>query len=172
MKIIQCYTEMKDLSEIKEVEKIKMLCKHTYADTLIELNKIDDIINIEHDIIVTQKDLDELANCKHDLCVFNYYLYPFSTGWKEPVLAHRCKVESNNFTFIDANYDEEYVDLAGFGAIKFKKGMLNKLHFTEEEREWIAFDSVVSQKFHEIGISFHLHKKILKHTHTGGYPCK
>jgi len=168
MQIIQCYKEgskYNSLSEIEDVEKIEMICKHTYADTLIERNKKATILNIEQDILFNQEDIDEIANCPEPMCVFSYRLYPLTTGLPEPVIAHRNKTGATNFFFIPADYSGAFVDYAGFGFIKFKKGMLNILKFTEEEREWHAFDSRVSEKFFAKGIRFHLHPKILKHLH-------
>ena len=180
MKIIQCYNknfEYLNLSSLNCVEKIEMVGVNDYANTLLKYNKNDDIINIEHDIIVEQQDIDELTNCEHDLCVFNYYVYPLSTHKKEKVIVHRAKitrnVTENNHTrflvcsiiFIELDYPGEFVDYAGFGAIKMKKGMLDKLPINDIEKKWNTFDSVCSEKFGKLGIKFHLHKKVLDHRH-------
>ncbi|HED05853.1 MAG TPA: hypothetical protein ENI61_04120 [Ignavibacteria bacterium] len=180
MKIIQCYNknfEYLKLSKLNTVEKIEMVGVNDYANTLLKFNKNDNLINIEHDITITQEDLDELENCKHDLCVFNYYIYPVSTGKKEKVLVHRTKITrdvlENGFirhlvtsiNFIKPNYIGSFVDYAGFGVIKIKKGILNKLNISDIEKKWQTFDSVCSEKFDKINMKFHLHKKILEHNH-------
>ncbi len=180
MKIIQCYNknfEYLKLSKLNTVEKIEMVGVNDYANTLLKFNKNDNLINIEHDIAITQEDLNELINCEHDLCVFNYYIYPVSTGKKEKVLAHRTKILINltengrirsilsNIIFIKPDYIGSFVDYAGFGAIKIKKGLLAKLSISDIEKKWQTFDSVCSEKIAKIGMKFHLHKKILAHNH-------
>ncbi len=167
MEIIQCYKEgikYLYLSTIERVRKIKMLDRYHYARTLIDENKNHSILNIEHDIEVTKKNIDEIEKCQEPLCVFSYFVYPFSTGRSIPFIVHRIK-NKDKFDFIDENYKMKYVDYAGFGFIKFKKGLLNNLHLTETQLDWKTFDSIISKKFYDKNIKFHFHPTILIHHH-------
>ena len=150
------------LSYEKDAVLIEAVNNNSYDDALINNWGKEDIIIIEHDIIYTKEQLHEIRNCKHFLCTFNYYLYPITTKLKEPVLAHRQKI---NNAFVWNNEMDAEANTVGFGMTKISREFQMKHKPNWEKGDWKNLDTRFSLWVMGLGYKFQIHKDIVEHNH-------
>ena len=156
------------------------------------IKNYSDLIIIEEDISVKQRDILELIKCEGLICGYNYNLSPikqkYYTGssfnygetviryksvWKNP---KRKKLGTKLIIdkVIGRVQKNEYCDQLGFGCIKFSRYILDDIldyfrSFTIKERHYCCLDSIFFRKMHEEeGIKrAHNHtSKTIKHLHN------
>lgn len=110
------------------------------------------IVNLEHDLEVTDREISDLLACPHSLCAHNYPMHWISTGNPNEVLPHTM-----NGKFVQEG--DEWAEWSAIGLVKIaleaRTGSLYPCHWHQVED---AIDKAVT------GL-WHLHGPPLKHHH-------
>ena len=146
------------------------------------IKNYSDLIIIEEDISVKQRDILELVKCEALICGYNYNLSSIKQKYYtdssfnydktkikyKPVWKNPKRKELGTKLIVDKVIGRvkknEYCDQLGFGCIKFSRYILDDIldyfrsftikerHFTIKERHYCCLDSILFRKMHEEGI--------------------
>lgn len=133
--------------------------EHDYEDGLKTLWKTPaDLVIIEHDVMATPEQVASILLCPYISCAYAYWLYPTTTGGKEPVIAHRRHDE-----FIKEG--DQFADSVGFGFTKLSKYVRQEITEWNPKGSWRNLDERVSAAFREEDYIFHIHWPTVEHQH-------
>lgn len=139
---------------------------HAYEEGLKDIWKAEtDIVIVEHDMLVTTEQINDLLNCPYIACAHSYYIYPVTTGLKEPVFAHYNRNDDGELVWLDEG--EQWSQFAGFGCTKLGRMARREVSSWEQNLKtgWRDLDSRVSRAFNEAGLRFHIHWPTIEHDH-------
>lgn len=117
-----------------------------------------DLVIIEHDIVATPSHVRDLLQCPHIICAYAYWIYPATTGRKEPVIAHHCGDD-----FITEG--QQFAEMVSFGLTKLSRYARGEITDWDSKGSWRNLDERVSKAFRDEGFQFHIHWPIVEHLH-------
>ena len=162
IKAIQCWTwnsKFVRICPFPEFQKIQIITPYDYAYNLIYFNQKYDLINLEHDIIITYDDYIAMRDAEFENCGAISSIYKYNKDFM-----HRHIIDRN---FEKGREDDKQADAIGFGFCKFRKGFFEQLGFTLDKKyNWLDFDTIVSQTAHKLKINFGLLPIFPSHLHT------
>lgn len=135
--------------------------ENDYEKGLISLwDSRADIVIIEHDIKATVNHVDTLLACPHILCAYAYWIYPVTTGRREPVYAHTMGDD-----FIAEG--QEFAETISFGLTKLSRYARGEVKDWDHKGSWSNLDERVSTAFRDDDFLFHIHWPVVEHLHKG-----
>lgn len=127
------------------------------------------VVNIEHDMQVTDDLIDALLDCPHPLCSWAYRVYPVSTMRPAPMWAHAVAQTQNGRLLSWPNFSvtarwisegEQWADFSAIGFCKITPAAMADLIETGASWRWVemAVNAAVTGPWH-------LHWPAVEHHH-------
>lgn len=134
-----------------------------------------DLIIVEQDLILEVFHIRSLFFCRyHQICAWAYSIYPVSTSWTRPLIAHRVEDEDRE---VEPPYrwitkDQSFADLVGLGLIRIKQEVLEKITARDllepfDKAHYTNCDTLMSLNMKKIiGQQWHIHWPEIEHKHV------
>lgn len=125
-------------------------------------NKGYGLVIVEQDIVPTPDMIMNLVHSQALMAAQAYYLYTLEN---EPVIAHRCYIDSMATRWIEP--EETQAHLIGLGLTYFSKEAQSLVDLTtlSHNRRWDNLDIRLSQAFYAQGLTFNIHYPVVTHNH-------
>ena len=170
MRILHSYTIYRPQDQLETAAFVKQL-EYPLASELVSnpdgyynfLSRYwgkETLVNIEQDIVPTNKHIENLLACSYPACTVPYQL---TSGWsvwrgRYDALDQLAEMIRYNPPF------PEYVECSGLGLVKINTNLQKLIPL--DDVHWSLIDMQISQHMQQrLGIRWHVHTPSVKHNH-------